>query len=791
MEETTTEQDTRKELLLKVQQILASIDEWKLLWYHADRRYAELLRYFNGGDLRVIVDDSKTEVAEYANFNVARSRLLKIDRERMAPWFSKLGIFDVKLVKPELKAVPGLEIALNETMSKMLRKDGRMTPHYRSTNQDAILTGRGVQWRRMPTQLVWERGRMLCHTDAICAVKDDTLGEWAFASRVVAKDLFKIAKASKDEAIRGQARNLLKSIADRHHTEATPINFPSESELWEVFDETLRTTSYGRKALATSVPCYWYFEKDYSGPPGERPVSVYCVARHGMDLQMVHGDDNKVSVKEVREPYHAEGMIYRQEKAFNSVTECLAMMTIGEQFGGDPTMGRLKGEGEIQYTGDVRIQTMLNSMLSRVEMENMPLFKDNGAADKKRLDALASRPLRPYDVIPEGVDFLERRFGDKPLSGMLDVIALLSGHAADHAAVDTGHTDSPREENFKDQVLERLNDRASAKSIAETSWADAIDPVAESIGRLIFDETLVRDDEAWEFRELFFELLEDRGFKYTHQDFKDGVRVTAREMPGHGDMGIALARADVNIGLAQMTGPEAVKRAVFEKAVLVAGGDVQKAAALLGGMPGAPQGDMDPDVMMAQSQTSVILSSGVQLAPGPEDNPAIHAAVHMTILEGALAAYQQDGGWSPDNLRKWDAALAHAIADVVRIPLEDAKKASIQRIKALQTTAGSLPVFATGEPPVDPIQQAKIELAAAELERKRRKDETADAKWERTQAQREEMGQRQMALQEFQTVSSTSRAERELASKAGSRTLNDAIALNTATQPEPAASTAA
>jgi hypothetical protein len=50
---------------------------------------------------------------------------------------------------------------------------------------------------------------------------------------------------------------------------------------------------------------------------------------------------------------------------------------------------------------------------------------------------------------------------------------------------------------------------------------------------------------------------------------------------------------------------------------------------------------------------------------------------------------------------------------------------------------------------------------------------------------REEMGQRQMALQEFQAVSSTSRNEKEQAGKQASRQIGDAIALNAATAPEP------
>ncbi|NBU83475.1 MAG: hypothetical protein EBS21_02515 [Sphingomonadaceae bacterium] len=774
-----------KELLLKVQSILTRIDQWRTLSYHADRRYAELLRHFNGGYLQVFTDPKTgVDMAHYANFNVARSRLLKISRERRQPYFGKLGIFDVKLTKPELKAMPGLELACNEALSKIIRSDGRMTPHYRANVEDAILTGRGVMWRKMKTQLVPERGRLLAHPDAIAATKDDSLGEWAFASTVKAAELFRIAKDSKDEGIKSQAESLLKAIVKRHSPEQTPLNWPLATEPWEVFDATLRLTEYGRRALDTVIPCFWYFEKDLSGPPSERPVSVYCVARHGVDLSIVTDDSGKVSSKKKEGPDAAEGMIYRKEKCFASVSECCWLFTIGEQFGGEPTLGRIKGEGEIQYAADIRIQKMLNSMLRRIEVENMTLFKNSGAS-KRALDDLASNPLRDQDVIPEGIDFIERRFGDKPLSGMMQFVGLLSGYAADHAAVDTGHTDSPREENFKDQVLERMNDRVAAKTITESEWGDCLDPVADTIGYLIFDAVLVKADQAWEFREMFFKELKAAGFEMAAKDFKDGVSVSARRLPGHGDMAVAMARADANIALAQMTGPEAVARAVFEKAVLVAGGDVQKAAALLGGIPGGPKAPEGMDVHNAQMQMASILAAGVQLTPQADDNPFIHTAVQMTLLEGALAGYQQDGGWSKNDMRCWDAALAHAIADVMRIPIDKAKQASIQRIKALQATASGLPVFDQGQPPIDPVDAAKLQLAQDEQARKREKDQTAQERWVRTQMHREERDADMLALQQHSVIASNSRLDKEQSGKQASRQLSDAIALNEATAPEP------
>ena len=788
MDESTTEESpahesAENEMRLKVESILSQVDEWRQLSYHADRRYAELLRHFNGGDLEVMTDSTGKEVAYYANFNVARSRLLKISRERMQGYYSKLGIFDVKLTG-EMSGIPGLELAANEALSKIFRSDMRMTPHYKATVEDGILVGRGVLWRRDSTQIIPERGRLLAHPDCIAAQRDDSLGEWAFASTVKAADLFRIAQKSKDEDVKAQAKRLLQAIVKRHCPEATPFNWPTDDQPWEFLDTSLRATGYGRKALATVIPCYWYFEKDLSGNPSERPVSVYCVARHGVDLSMVADDKGKVSAKENRGKDCAEGLIYKKDNAFKDSAECLWLFTIGEQFGGEPTLGRIKGEGEIQYSADIRIQKMLNSMLRRIEVENLTLFKNSGNASKKELDDLAANPLRDHDVLPEAIEFVERRFGDKPLNGMMQFVGLLSGYAADHAAVDTGHTDAPREENFKDQVLERLNDRVAAKTISESAWSDSLDLLAQMVGKLIFDATLVKSDEAWQFREAFFTELKDAGYDIDQSKMKGKAKVQARRNPGHGDMGVAMARADANIVLAQMTGPEAVERAVFEKAVLVAGGDVQKAIALIGKQPGG-QAEQGEDAENAQNQMAAILAAGVMLTPQANDNPYIHTAVQMTLLEGALAGYQQDGGWTKNDMRCWDAAFAHAIQDIARIPMEDMKKESMKRVKALQTTAAALPIFEQGQPAVDPVDQAKLQLAAAEAERKRQKDATADEHWQRTQTHREQVAADTLALQQHQAISSGVRLDREAAGKQASRQLSDAIAINEATTPEP------
>ena len=764
----------------EVESILAAVDSWRILSYRADRKYAELLRHFNGGPLEVDVSHGEREFA--ANFNIARSRLKKISRERMQGWFSKLGIFSVTLTGAELSGTSGLELAANEALSRILRSDLRMAPHYKSCVEDAILTGRGVMWRKDPMQIIPERGRMMTHPDGISSQRDDSFAEWGFASTVKAGDLFRIARKTNDPAIKDQAEKLLRAILRRHSTMVTPLQFPLH-EPWEIYDETLACSILGRKALATVIPCYWYFEKDLSGPPSKRPVSVYCVARHGVDLSLVADDNGKVSHNVVRGPQAEEGLIYKSVDAFPGGSgDCLWLFTIGEQFGGEPTMERIKGEGEIQYSSDVRIQKILNSLLRRIEVENLVLFERVGQVSAKALDDLSKQPLRENDVLPEGVRFVERRFGDKPISNMMQFVSLLSGYGADHAAVDTGHTDAPREEDFKDQVLERLQDRTTAKSITDSAWTDCLDMMAQSIGYLLFDATLTSSDDAWEFRERFIQELKDVGYEFV--DFKKEwakkAKVTARNNPGHGDIAVALARADMNLQLAERTSPEAVAKAVFEKAVLVNGGDVAKAIAMFG-QPGGPPPPSGMDVYHAQMQTATILATGANIPPQPGDNPFIHTAVHMTLLESALAGYQADKGWSPDDKRKWDAAFAHGVQDVSRMPNPDAKKDAMKRIKEIFQAASQLPVFENGPPPVDPIQQAKIELAAAELDRKRQKDEAADAKWERTQMHREERDAEMMALQTHQALSSGVRLDREQTGKQASRQLNDALALNAAT----------
>jgi len=776
---------TKSEMTEKVDSILHLVDDWKQKNFHANRNYAELLRHFNGGNLTVAKDKEGKEVAAYANFNVARSRLQKIGREMMSIYYSKMGIFDLKITGEDLKKTPGLELAANEALAKIFRSDMRFTPQYETTVQDAILCGRGVMWRRSKTHIIPERARLLADPSCMASVRDDSFAEWAFESTVKAADLFRISKSTEDPELKSQAAKLLKAIVNRHSCESTLLNWPVHEE-WEDFETVLRTTTVGRQALATVIPCYWYFEKDLSGNPGKRPVTVFCVARHGVDLSIVSGDDGKVSSSKTETKDAAEGMIFRKKDAFDDVTDCVWLLGRNQQFGGAPTLGACKGEGEIQYTGDIRIQKMLNSMVRRIEVENLILLKNTGGGNKNEIDNFSKLPISDQDIIPEGVDFVEKRFGDKPLAQMMGFVDMLSGYAADHAAVDTGHTDAPQDEDFKAQVMERLQDRAAAKSVSESAWTDGLDKLATALGVALFDSTLVDADEAKMLQDEFFKELEDAGFKdIKPKDFKGNVRMSARRMPGHGDPAVAMARADANIALAQMTGPEAVKRAVFEKAVLVNGGDYQKAITLLGGVPDGPAEPQSMDVHIASAQMSLILSSGVQLAPQAGDNPFVHTMVQMSVLENMLGNFQKLGGWTAFEQSCWDAALAHAIADVMRMPMEDAQKESMKRIKVIQMAAYRLEVFKQGEPEVDPLDLMKLQQNAEELARKKQKDLDGNQKWVITQQNRETMGGRQMALQERQTIVNESRLEKKDSRDAASQSLNDAISLNEATRPEP------
>lgn len=767
---TGTGKDSGGEMRRRVERIMIQVDSWRELNWDAEEFYQEQIRHFNGGALVV---DTSGEGREYAsNFNIARSRLLKISRERHQSYYSKLGIFELKVIRKDMKDQAGMELAANEALARVLRADLRFFPNYGAIIDDAILAGRGVLWRSWETQSVPKWGRILCHPDCLASQRDDSFAEWAFADSITAGELFRIARKSKSAGIRSQAKRILDKILERNTTDESPLNFTSD-EPWELYDDTMRSSRNGLQALNTVIPCYWYFEKDMSGPPNKRPVSVYCVARHGVDLSVVKDDNGNKSVMAANA---VEGLIFERKNAFKDSGRCLWLFTIGAQFGGKPTMGRLKGEGAIQYPADIRIQKMLNSLMLRVEVENKILYKPTaGAVNQKKLEDLQGRPLRDGDVIPDGVDFVLNRFSDKPITQMMGLVSELMNFAADHAAVDTGHVDAPRQETFKDQVLERLQDRASAKSITESKWADCLDMLARTLGDLFFDMALTEEDEAWEFREMFLQEMKDAGYEMKASDLKKAFRVSARRQPGHGDPGVAMARADMNIALAQMSGPEALAKAIFEKAVLVAGGDVQKAINMFGEPAGGKP--MTSDAQEAQIQMALILSSGINLEPQPGDNPMIHAAVQMTVLEQALGGHQQDGGWTKEDARAWDAGLAHTIKDVMRVPDDDMRKPMLKRIKQVQQAAAGFAIFEQGQPPVDPAKQADLQLKAQELQRKKDKDADATRRWEISQQHREDQSGDNLALQQHSIIASGSRADREQASKESSRRIGDALAL--------------
>jgi hypothetical protein len=741
--------------LINAGRVLQLSDQWRQDAHLVDMDRAELSRHYNGGALDGGHDDDQAgkPTMRRANMLLGYKFLSRPIEQLTAVYDDGPGFIDAKVNNPNLPANRRriVEGHLNTGINLVVQQSERMYWPWRANIGDATINGMGCLYRDDAYDWAPKYGRPYFAWDAPADITNDKFTDWCFLGDLTLSDILarldrlKKVDDSDSEWDRAKLAEMAESIAKRHlptHASYQPLQY-EDPVTWQ---EWVQTQSWGAAALLSSCPVVWFFAKRFD-KEYRRPIDMYCVPRWG---EQCDERDGKLRIQRPAAS-STTGVLFYKSEAFEDVRKCFFPFLLSCMVGGEPLMRRTMGLGALMYDLDIRVQSSVNNMFDAQDFDFSPLFQASDQQSEMELQELAGARIRPYDIMPAGAKFMEKPKGNRPYSSVFELTQLMSNEMGNQAQAyhgGEGFENKGRGE-LEVQVLERRQQLATALRLRMGDFIRRGDPLVSMIGEVLVNEkSLLQCDKAWPERQALKAYLKDCGVEW--DEVAGQCTFAMRRSPGHGDPGLALYRAQQTEVIARGLGPEAHRVAQRNLVAAVNGGDTKFAEEMV---PSQEQ-DAGRQEQDALNQSSLCLTTFVPVPPAKTDNAMAHVPVHMAVLTSHIAMAREAGNvWTRAAQRGWEALAAHTMLDVRTLGAfnqqmaKDADKAIKKMIgEAAQFEISSLPG------PVDPVEQAKLQMAQREQQRKEIKTKDDIEHRLRTQEHREEATAFQQNLQMGQLV---------------------------------------
>lgn len=736
--------------LLTSFRIVSIFDKWRMDAHAADLDRAELMRHFNGGALEDDDDESGRNSPRRANMLFGH-RLLKTPATRLFSTYNQgVGLLDGALKKTAKMAGSRrnfVETTVNRLVNALIRKFGRLYWPYRAASGDAVIWGGSFLFRDDRYDWAPKYGRAYHEWNAPPDVTNDKFSQWGFAGELTCGEILarleRLKEVDPEDSYwdKKQLQDVAEKLIKRHSPEnawAWPANGTVDDDPIAV-RERIQAQAWGSDAIASTLPVYWFYSKRFDDG-NERPVDLYCVPRYGescSDATLRNGAP-KLTIK--RDNKELGDVLFYHPKAFDNVNECLFPFIVSTQLGGEPMLRRVMGLGTLNYDLDIKIQNNVHLGMEAAEFAGMPLFQESDTASATQLQDLSAASIRPFDVMPAGIQFLPKEKNAFPYKSTLDYVGLLSGKMEDNSTASFGVGDSGKrgKEELEVAVLQRQQENAAIVSDSMGDWQRAGDPMCAAIGNAILCADLLECDASFPIQSELKEALEQEGIQWS--EVEDQFTWSMRRAPGHGDQGLALARAQQTAQVAARLGPEAQKIATRNLIAAINGDDVALAMEMV---PDGPPTSEQDQVNAAMGQNAVAMATGVPPIGRETDMVQIHVPIHLGAL-GRMAQNAMTAGdqWTPQSQQSFEAVAAHAMKDIQHFGQIDerAAKQAQQQLMQLVGKASNFKVGTDVQSPVDPVAAEKLRQGAAKLAQAQQFKQLDMAKWERTQGHREQAG---------------------------------------------------
>lgn len=480
------------------------------------------------------------------------------------------------------------------------------------------------------------------------------------------------------------------------------------------------------RAYRAKVPVYYFFQVD---PDKEgRPLDIDILLKY---------DDHDTSIlgKDATS-------IFSEDEFYPTVEDAIQPFFMDCILGGEAKWHRVKGQGHLNYSIAWNVEMLMCRLMQGAQESSQNWWQVDSSANREALEAIL---LKHNAIIPEGVSLIPTR---QPLNfeGVLQVLSIFQQRAARNARQGFSNSDDgSNQKELQVQAMFRQNAITAQQSSRLSNWYEA----KSSLGTKIlsrFTNPYIETFDPWYSMVMEFqgELKRLKIPLYWVQPWN--VNVTATRITGDGDDMKAKTSAAFFMQNITMYAPQAQQR--IKRMVTGIMADDYELAEELVPIEDKPDGKQ---VREADGENNTCIVQGRPPELQDTDIDEIHADTHLKGLVAVLKQASQAGdeSFTPPQLAGFTAIGAHLHSHIERMDSMGKKDISKKYMEALMEVArmgdklkNNLMQKQRAEQqkgePIDPAEQAKLELAHANLDLAHQKQKFAQYKFERTQGVKEQ-----------------------------------------------------
>lgn len=612
--------------------------------------------------------------------------------------------------------------------NELIKCSGRFKPAYEGCCGDAALHGEAVF--TMPNATDWcpsqtPLSKILVPGDA--PTDRSKLTHWAIETEITLREMHRYARGDFKGWKKGAMKKALARIykdVDGVSADNVDAQNPEEME-YKRQGNTAKEGYRRRPALAV-----YYFYQVRCDKPGS-PVDLTILLHKN---EGVEGDATP-----------ADKVLFEHDCYFESISEVLNPAFMDCTLGGEPKWHRVLGTGTLNYGLNQAVEVLINRAMQGTMEGMMNLWQ---AADGVSREEIQEILMRHNGVVPENIKLIEQRF--KPdLSGSLAMVNFFRQAGSRNAR---RISDSASDDKMLEvQAVQQQTQTEEASSARTANWYDHLD----SLGRTMWARMVNPFIHPWEpgYSDVkkFQGRMERQGIPLYYLQ-PHNCKITAVRIIGDGSQQRERTAA---VWLSQNRGmypPQAQQR--ITRMVTAAMTGSHRIANELVPIQDKPD---TSQILRAETESNTCIVQGRPMPVQDDDVDDVHFPVHLEAMIALVqrTSEEQSATFTVGDARAFKALGAHCVAHINKISQmagngrKDAnKQKSKQWMQALnevvsvgEQMAHNLRQQQEGqnEKP-NPIEVAKLRLAAQQLQLSMEKLTFSREKWERQQMNKESDG---------------------------------------------------
>jgi hypothetical protein len=677
------------------------------------------------------------------------------------------------------------EAEVDSAMNELIKDSGLFKPGYESSCGDAALHGEAVF--AMPNTTHWcprhmPLSKMLIPDDAPTDI--NRLTHWGFEGELSLRDLHRYASGDLPGWKTPAIRKILGKIYEKPDSYETEIWDAKNAEQWEEIRQRNPVNGNGRRMPSVRVDFFYQVRCDKPGGPVDLTILL-------SDTETIEtptaGDTDQETAK--------NKVLFEMECFFPSVREILAPVFMDCTLGGETKWHRVLGTGTLNYGLNQAIEILVNRIHQATYEGMMNLWQAPDASVREQVQEVL---MRHNGVVPEGINLVRERL-PVDIAGAMSMVQFFRQQGSKNSRKAT--------ENSGDQKLlevqamlanSQTEDVASSRT---ANWYEYEDRLGTLIASRLVNQTILPWQSGYSDTMKFQARLKRKGVLLQYLQ-PWNIRVRATRILGDGS---SKREKEAALWLTQnrsMFPPQAQAR-ITRISTAAMTGSYRLAEELV---PIDPEPDTT-QILRAETENNTAILQGRPMPVNETDVDDVHFPIHLEAMIGVVskAGQDQQASFTPDDLRAFKALGAHAVGHVNKVKsMVGAGQQDSNKQKATTWFQALNQVVSVGEKMAhnlkqkqegqnekpDPVEVAKLQIAAQQLQLQMQKLDFTKQKFDRTQTHRETKDGSNDAFRKMMELERNRREDTTARATLATNDVNTALAVSQhtrdAAKPEPA-----